>query len=379
MFINFWYPLARAQDLVADKPMKVTVLGQNLVVFRDSKGEAHCLSNVCTHRGGNLAGGKVKGDTVECPYHGWRFNGGGECVKIPSIGKDGKIPGRTRIDAYPVQEKYGIVFGFLGDLPAAERPGIYEIPEYGQEGWRANEVMTFDVNYNYERSIENGLDPAHNEFVHPTHGYSGEKEDYALPNFDVVENEQGCHFWMTFKSPPLKDATMNKARNFDGDLKAGAGHYGPNALQTWIHMTDTNWMHQYFFEAPVNENQTKIFFVNMRNCLLEPMHDAKIHERNIVIADQDVVVLEAVEPVITPKDMTHEVMMPADRVIVRYRQILKEWEAKGWRIDTEKVNATKGQVAYAIPSPARRDVKGWALDPVPTVQPAGEAVKQAAE
>jgi len=197
--------------------------------------------------------------------------------------------------------------------------------------------------------------------------------------FDVIENELGCHFWMTFTSPALKDPTMNKARNFDGDLEAGAGHCGPNTLQTWIHMSKTNWMHQYFFESPINEGKTRIFFVNMRNCLLEPMHDVKIHERNKVIAEQDIVVLGAVEPVVTPKDMTHEVMMPADRVIVRYRQLLKEWEAKGWRIDTDKVNATKGQVAYAIPSPARRTTKGWALDSLPVVKPDAEAVQQAAE
>jgi phenylpropionate dioxygenase-like ring-hydroxylating dioxygenase large terminal subunit len=377
MFINFWYPLIRAQDL-GTSPAKVTVLGQNLVAFRDSQGRAHCLSNTCTHRGGNLAGGKIHGDCIACPYHGWQFNGAGECVKIPSIGKDGKIPGRTRIDSYPVQEKYGIVFAFLGDLPEAERPALYEIPEYGQDGWRANEVMVLDIDYNYERSIENGLDPAHNEFVHPTHGFSGAKDSYAVKPYDEVDTPLGCHFWMTFDSPALQDATMNKVRNFDGDLKAGAGHYGPNCLQTWIHMTPTNWMHQYFFEAPVSESKTRIFFVNMRNCLLDPAHDAKIHERNLVIARQDIEVLTPLEPVVTPKDMTHEVMMPADRTVVRYRQLLKEWEAKGWRIDTDKVAATRASTAYAIPSPGRRLHKGWVLDAVPTtVAPA--AARQAAE
>lgn len=70
MFINFWYAAERSEDLT-DTLVKVHMLGQNFILFRDSSGQAHCLSNVCTHRGGSLAGGKMRGDCVECPYHGW--------------------------------------------------------------------------------------------------------------------------------------------------------------------------------------------------------------------------------------------------------------------------------------------------------------------
>lgn len=378
MYINFWYPTVKSEDLT-DTPQKVQILGQQFVVFRDSNGEAHCLSNVCTHRGGSLAGGKMRDDCVECPYHGWQFNGAGECVKIPSIGKEGKIPPRTKIDSYPVQEKYGIVFAFLGDLPEAERPAIYEIEEFGADGWRCNDVTILEVDYNYERSIENGLDPAHNEYVHPTHGFEGERDDYTMEVDAVQETPLGCGFWHIFTSPELKDETMNKVRNTVGDLEAGAWHYGPNVLITHIHMSAENWMHQYFFEAPVDETHTRIFFVNMRNCLLDPAHDAKITERNLVIAQQDIDVLVPLEPAITPSDMTHENMMPADKVIVRYRQWLKEWDAQGWRIDGQTVAANANRVAYAIPSPGRRTAKGWVIDPVPMATGSEEEALQAAE
>ncbi|MDH5255312.1 MAG: Rieske (2Fe-2S) protein, partial [Gammaproteobacteria bacterium] len=82
MFINFWYAALRS-DQLTDQPVKVRMLGQNFVLFRDTAGKAHCLSNVCVHRGGSLAGGKVKGDRVECPYHGWQFDGAGQCTRIP--------------------------------------------------------------------------------------------------------------------------------------------------------------------------------------------------------------------------------------------------------------------------------------------------------
>jgi len=133
MFINFWYVAAESKSL-ADEPLHLTMLGQEFVLFRDSKGIARCLSNVCTHRGGSLAHGKIKGDCIECPYHGWQFNADGYCTHIPSIGKDAKIPGRAKVDAYPTQEKYGLVFAFLGDLPEEERPPIVDVSEWGKTG-----------------------------------------------------------------------------------------------------------------------------------------------------------------------------------------------------------------------------------------------------
>jgi phenylpropionate dioxygenase-like ring-hydroxylating dioxygenase large terminal subunit len=160
MFINFWYPVILSTDLT-DTPVKKRMLGLDFVVFRDAEGQAHCLSDTCVHRGGSLSGGKVKGDHIQCPYHGWEYDGKGDCKRIPSLGPDARIPMRTNIDAYPVAEKYGIVMAFLGDLPESERPPMLEIPEFESADWRATWIEYF-VPINYERSIENGLDPAHN-------------------------------------------------------------------------------------------------------------------------------------------------------------------------------------------------------------------------
>ena len=97
MYINFWYPMATSEEL-QDKPLKVRCLGQDFVVFRGEDGKAKCLSNTCTHRGGSLAGGKINGDCIQCPYHGWEFNEEGQCTRIPSLGPNPNIPGRTRIE-----------------------------------------------------------------------------------------------------------------------------------------------------------------------------------------------------------------------------------------------------------------------------------------
>ena len=133
MYINFWYPVCTAEELTNEAPLPVQLLGQKFVAFRDSSGQAHVLSDTCIHRGGSLSHGKIEGDCVACPYHGWQFSGDGKCQHIPSEG-DAKPPGRAKVDAYPTEERYGIVFAFLGDLPEEERPGIYEIEQFGAEG-----------------------------------------------------------------------------------------------------------------------------------------------------------------------------------------------------------------------------------------------------
>ena len=93
---------------------------------------------------------------------------------------------------------------------------------------------------------------------------------------------------------------------------------------------------------------------------------------------QDRDVLQELRPVLTPETNIHETLVSADGPIARYRERLKEWEAKGWRIDVDEVRRNENKVAYAIPSPARRDSKGWALDPIPLLS--GEAaLRKAAE
>jgi len=366
MYINFWYPMATTDELV-DAPLKVRCMGLDFVLFRDNAGRAKCLSNTCVHRGGSLGGGKCKDDTVQCPYHGWEFDGDGRCRKIPSLGPNARIPGRARVDAYPVQERWGIVFAFLGDLPEAERPPLLDVAEEGQDGWRLT-MQDWELQSNYQRSVENGLDPAHNEFVHDTHGYQGENEEYKVNDMRVEERGAwGRGFWHTFNSPKLPAGEMRKLRNYEGDLEAGTGHHGPNQLWTYIHVTPENWFHQYGWERPIDASTSWIYLVTARNCALDPQQDELIKERNWYVAKQDITVVEELRPVTTPDSNTKEFMTPSDQVILMYRDKLQEWENLGWRVDLDKLEANSKKVAYAIPGPARRDQQGWVLDPVPLV------------
>jgi len=371
LFINFWYAALRS-DQLAGQPAGVRMLGQNFVLFRDSAGRARCLANVCVHRGGSLAGGKVKGDCVECPYHGWQFDGAGQCARIPSLGAGAKIPARARVDAYPVEERYGLVHVFLGDLPEAERPTIMDIPEYGQPGWHVQVDEYLDT-VDYRRTVENGLDPAHNEFVHTTHGFSGKEGDSRVPDLQVEEHPWGCGFMTTYYSPPLHDAKMKAAAGRQGDavVTAGTFHHGPTCMTTRINPGPGISIHQNAFKTPVDARTVKTFLVQTRTFLPGAEHDGRFSERNLFVRGQDQAVLTALEPFFTPETNRHELLMPSDRAVARYRERLLDWESRGWRLDEAALRQDDGRVARAIPSPARREQpRGWVLDPVPMV-PAG--------
>ncbi len=363
MYINFWYPVCLSEELTADEPRRVELLGLRFVAFRDGDGQALVLSDTCIHRGGSLSRGKLQDGNVECPYHGWRFDGEGRCVLIPSQKPDEKPPARAKVDSYPVQEHYGIVFAFLGDLPEAERPSVTPVPEYGTEPWVANKIAILEVDCYYERSVENGLDPVHNQFVHPSQGFPPIKEE----TFERFENDWGGGFWADFGDPQLEKTVLAKTRNRTGELRAGSWTHGPNGLVTSIFVNKDINMIQYFFEAPVNDGHTRIYFLNMRNAMFDEGMDEKVMEINLRIAHEDIGVLEELWPVRTPDTLTKELMTPSDQVIVDYRKRLNGWRKKGWQIDRATMRANQGDVALAIPSPARRESGNWVLDTVPMI------------
>ncbi|MGY2063393.1 Rieske 2Fe-2S domain-containing protein, partial [Nocardia gipuzkoensis] len=147
MLKNFWYALEFA-DRVDRDPRRVTCLGQDFVLYRTESGAPVCLSDLCVHRGGALSMGRLTGDCITCPYHGWQYDSDGKCVRIPANSSDRSIPRKARVDAYPALERYGMVWAYLGDLPEPQRPPIPEIPQHDDPAFRAvHYEMVVDANY----------------------------------------------------------------------------------------------------------------------------------------------------------------------------------------------------------------------------------------
>lgn len=354
MFINFWYAAARS-EAVAAEPVRVRMLNFDFVLFRDSAGAVACLADTCIHRGASLGNGRVKDGCIQCPYHGWRFDRDGRCTRIPSLGAGARIPGRARVDAYPVVERYGLVFVFLGDLPEAERPPILEIPEWGQDGWRIM-AYTYDWQVHFQRSVENSLDAPHVDFVHDF-GRMSNSTFKLEPEKSVVE-ERG-----DWGAVHLIDT---KTQHFEH------GHCGVSHTWTWLTfgpaVAGARFLF-YTFITPVDASHVRRFLLHARNVQLEEKVDEQLRPANDVAEREDRVVIEKLHPAESPTDTRHELMVPDDAIMVRYRERLREWEQRGWRIDTDAWERQRRRVAFAIPSPGRRDGGSWVLDPVPLVRP----------
>jgi phenylpropionate dioxygenase-like ring-hydroxylating dioxygenase large terminal subunit len=367
MFMNFWYP-AEDSESVTNKPLKVNMLGLPFVLWRDEAGKAHCVSNTCSHRGGSIGDGKVVGNCVQCPYHGWLFNGDGECERIPSLGPIEKIPPRSRIDAYPVEERYGLIFVFLGDLPETERPTILPIDEYDDENWRVLR-MRYTWKANYVRLVENQSDPSHVEYVHGGMGMAGENTDYQVPKFKIDETDWGAGTMTVFESPGSPDHEVG-AVSTKGRSDAGSGFHGISMTWTRIRFNPQgDGMNMYIYSVPRNELELEIFLINTRNCRLDPDLDKNFLSRMGVAVEEDRIVVEKLEPAIPSKDTIGEFIIPADDVLMRYRDRLKDYEARGWRLDLAEMAKHEHRMVYAIPSPARREhPDDWAVTEAPRTQ-----------
>ena len=167
-----WWPVALVSE-VDTGPQETLLLDKPLVVFRGEGGSHYVTDAVCPHRGASLALGKVCGETIACPYHGWQFEGGsGRCVRIPALGEaQNRIPRDGGVKSYRSQVLWGIVWTCLDDTAPFNIPGIDEI---SRPGWRMASKMT-PQNTNMLFSSENFCDVAHFAFLHlKTFGYSQE-------------------------------------------------------------------------------------------------------------------------------------------------------------------------------------------------------------
>ena len=114
-FRNYWYPIIESRR-VRNGPVSVRILGEDIVLFPTKDGKVAALVDRCPHRGVMLSRGRILfPGTLSCGYHGWTFNGQGECLAAIVEGPDSRVPGKVHVRAYPTEERFGIVWAFLGE------------------------------------------------------------------------------------------------------------------------------------------------------------------------------------------------------------------------------------------------------------------------
>ncbi|MEP6791910.1 MAG: Rieske 2Fe-2S domain-containing protein, partial [Ramlibacter sp.] len=168
---SYWQPVALVDEFnpaldprMKDRPVKaVRVMGQDFVLFRDAQGAWGLLDRDCPHRGADLSFGRNEGDGLRCPFHGWKFDVAGRCLDTPGEPAGSKLCERVSQRSYPVLEKSGILFAWLGE-PGKEPP----FPSFDCFAAPGSHTFAFKGlwNANWLQCFEVGIDPAHPSFLH---------------------------------------------------------------------------------------------------------------------------------------------------------------------------------------------------------------------
>jgi hypothetical protein len=158
---NAWYVVAHSDEVApapTQRPLGVTLWRQPIVLYRDATGQVHALEDRCPHRQVKLSSGAVRGDDLECSYHGWRFGPGGQCTTVPYLAENQKLP-TCAVRTYPVREQDGFIWLWLGNL-SGDLPEPMGVPEWHHLNYISSfAVMEFDAHYSF--LIENLMDMYH--------------------------------------------------------------------------------------------------------------------------------------------------------------------------------------------------------------------------
>jgi 5,5'-dehydrodivanillate O-demethylase len=216
MLRRYWHPVG-CSEKVTRKPQRIKVLGEELVLYRGKSGTPVLMQLRCAHRSLALDYGRVEGDSLRCPYHGWLYDKTGQCLAQPAEPEGSSFKDKIRLKAYPIQEVSGLVFAYLGPLPAPLLP-LYDVLRL-EEGAKALQLRQFTANW--FNHVENSVDVSHLAWLHgytfPAYGarkitYHWDRQPYGADNVMLVDGVSAddthisCYAFPTvnrFNLPPI--------------------------------------------------------------------------------------------------------------------------------------------------------------------------------
>jgi 5,5'-dehydrodivanillate O-demethylase oxygenase subunit len=181
---QFWQPVAVAADIGPGKTLAIRVMNEDLTLYRGHSGQPYVVDQRCAHRLTLLKTGWVEGEEIRCRYHGWKYNGAGQCTEMPA--EDASYPAKVRITNYPAQDYAGLIFAYLGD---GEPPALPQFAELGRSyGVQWSSSMVWPCNW--LQRIENSMDAVHVSFTHQETAF-GETLSYTVPALAYEETDWG--------------------------------------------------------------------------------------------------------------------------------------------------------------------------------------------
>ncbi len=318
---GYWY-IGCASSRLRAKPKAFRILDEQLVLFRDEQNVPHALVDRCRHRGARLSQGRCIAGKIECPYHGWRFAGSGECTEILSLTRDQRMPSGIQVPSYPCVELDGNIWIYMardGEQPGTPPPGI---PKFERYRWVQGSI---DHACSFQDLLENVLDIAHPAFVHPwTHPFWYSRKFMGFPEKQVElrVTENG----ITTTAPPTNsgdDSIPEDIPLFGAwelpDRVVTMGRVGSFEFASWMHF------------VPTSENSCRLEYTHRNPFPFGPKLSWR--KREPLLLRQDRVLLEAICSARQAEGPIPERSVAIDEIPLTIRRILKLaadglWEEK---------------------------------------------------
>ncbi len=186
---RFWQPVAATAEVARGWSIPIRVLNEDLTLYRGESGTPHVVAARCAHRLNLLHTGWVEGESIRCMYHGWRYEGSGQCAETPA--EDPGFAQKVSISSYPAREYGGLIFAYLGpgEPPPFDLPCHPEVERTDCVHWIQKQVWPC----NWLQSVENSLDAVHVSFVHRWGilGPFGAAVTDVVPKLEYAETEAG--------------------------------------------------------------------------------------------------------------------------------------------------------------------------------------------
>ena len=196
----FWQPIYHGEDLKVGRAKPVKIMNVQYTLYRGEDGTPHLTEFRCPHRGLQLSAGWVEGNSIRCFYHGWKFDGGGQCVEQPAEPRP--FTDRVKIKTYPCKEYLGLIFAFLGETEGSAVPPFPRYPDFEDfEG--ILELDSYFRGCNYFNNLENGGDLTHSGFAHRNNPGSFD----GFTNAPIIEAKESIWGVTVFAKWPDQVAT----------------------------------------------------------------------------------------------------------------------------------------------------------------------------
>lgn len=313
MIPNQWYVVLNSRQ-VKTGPVGVTRMGEKLVFWRDAAGQVHCLRDWCVHRGAALSKGQILHNHLQCPFHGFEYDGTGRVVVIPGNGRQASVPERFVGHGYPTHEAHGFIWIWWGDAPPAD----LHLPRFFTDLAGLSYGWAYDPwDAHYSRVIENQLDVLHLPFVH--HNTIGRGQRTVVDGPLVEWDGEDSFFVYVFNrvddgTPPRKPDELTRPAN-DFHLQ----FIFPNLWQNYI----SPQARVVVAFVPVDAAHTVMYLRFYQKFLSLPLLRDVVNvlsmPMNLFIAHQDRRIVATQEP--KPSQLrSAENLVQGDRPVVEYRR-----------------------------------------------------------